>query len=165
MRLPKRAMNALFSALLERVAFARDPDFIIGGAERPYLLRWWVIPRNRFFNVYLHLFCRSDDDRALHDHPWLFNCSVLLDGEYVEHTSSGVHYRETGAVKFRWGGAPHRIQLLPRLYGRRDEFPVWTLFITGPKVREWGFYCTRGWRHWREFTSPHDGGQVGRGCD
>jgi hypothetical protein len=57
----------------------RSPDFVIGGDERPYLLRWWVIPRNKVFNVYLHLFLRSDDDRALHDHPWA-NASMLLRG-------------------------------------------------------------------------------------
>jgi hypothetical protein len=67
------------------IADSRKPDFIIGGADEPYMLRWWVIPRNRFFNIYLHHFLRSDEDRALHDHPWL-NCSWLLDGRYTEHT-------------------------------------------------------------------------------
>jgi hypothetical protein len=48
--------------------------------------RWWVIPRNKFFNIYLHHFLHSDDDRALHDHPW-WNVSILLrSGSYVEHT-------------------------------------------------------------------------------
>ena len=35
-----------------------------------YLSRWHIIPRNRYFNIYLHKFVGSDDDRALHDHPW-----------------------------------------------------------------------------------------------
>jgi hypothetical protein len=48
----------------------RRPDFIIGGADNPYLLRWWIIPRNRWCNVYLHKILRDDDPRALHDHPW-----------------------------------------------------------------------------------------------
>jgi hypothetical protein len=65
-------------------AKSRNPDFVIGGNERPYLLRWWVIPRNPVFNVYLHCFLRSDDDRALHTHPWLFNVSWLLLGKYRE---------------------------------------------------------------------------------
>ena len=42
------------------------PHMVIGGAEDPYLLRWYLIPRNPFVNVYLHKFLRSDDDRALH---------------------------------------------------------------------------------------------------
>jgi hypothetical protein len=46
----------------------RDPDFIIGNP--PYMLRWWLLPRNPTFNVYYHRILRDDDDRALHDHPW-----------------------------------------------------------------------------------------------
>ena len=33
--------------------------------------------------MYLHLFLRDDDDRALHDHPW-DNASFLLTEGYVE---------------------------------------------------------------------------------
>lgn len=51
-------------AWFEKIAQSRNPDFIIGGAD-PYMLRWWVIPRNKVFNIYLHRFLRSDDDRAL----------------------------------------------------------------------------------------------------
>lgn len=51
------------------IAKRRPPDVVIGGDASPYMRRWWVIPRNRRFNVYLHHFLRSDDDRALHDHP------------------------------------------------------------------------------------------------
>lgn len=139
----------------------RAPDVIVGGAESPYMRRWWVIPRNRFFNIYLHHFLRSDDDRALHDHPW-WNLSVLLDGRYVEHTISagGINVRterKAGDWKFRQAGAAHRIELI--------EGPCWTVFITGPRLREWGFHCPRGWVHWRDFTNPADGGKtIGRGC-
>lgn len=147
--------------LIARVT-RRGPDFVIGGAERPYLRRWWVIPRNRFFNVYLHQFLRSDDDRALHDHPWA-NCSVLLRGSYTEHTiaAGGIHCRhvlDAGAVRMRWSGRiAHRVEL--------HDGPVWTLFITGPNYRQWGFHCPeRGWVHWREFVDERDVGAVGKGC-
>lgn len=63
---------------------SRKPDFVIGSEDNPYLLRWWILPRNKFFNIYLHLFMRSDDDRALHDHPW-WNASFVLDGGYYEY--------------------------------------------------------------------------------
>ena len=59
------------------------PHFIIGGVDDPYLLRWFLIPRNHILNVYLHKFLRSDDDRALHDHPWWF-VSIMLRGRYLE---------------------------------------------------------------------------------
>lgn len=159
-------------------ALGRKPDFIIGQPQDPYLLRWWIIPKNRFFNVYLHKFMRSDDDRALHDHPWLFNISVLLKGTYFEHKpGSRKIRREAGTFSgftFRWGKAPHRVELLKWHFRsvqvmKELEQPVWTLFITGPKVREWGFYCPKGWRHWRNFVSLREGeakgNEVGRGCD
>jgi hypothetical protein len=43
--------------------------------------------------------------------------------------------------------------------------PVWTLFVTGPRVRSWGFWCAHGWRHWKTFTAGPRGETVGRGCD
>lgn len=141
----------------------RLPDVVIGGKDRPYMLRWFVIPRNRFFNVYLHHFLRSDDDRALHDHPWA-SCSVLLRGAYTEHTilAGGVNHRrvlQAGQVRLRWTGKfAHRIEL--------HEGPVWTLFLTGPKYRAWGFHCPeQGWIHWERFTAADDPGAVGKGCD
>jgi hypothetical protein len=151
------------------IAIDRDPDFVIGGQDNPYLRRWWVIPRNPFLNIYLHEFLRSDDDRALHTHPWAVNCSVLLEGKYIEWVPGNGNplrplpkFRRAGDVLFRWGAAAHRIQLYRE--GER-EIPCWTLFLTGPRVRAWGFFCDRGWVHWRDFTSPADAGSIGKGCE
>lgn len=166
-------MKLIRDAIL-RWARARQPDFVIGGKDAPYLRRHWLIPRNRFFNVYVHEFLRSDDDRALHDHPWLFNASWLIDGEYLEHTirAGGVGVaaqRKAGDWKFRWGAAPHRVELRVEVehgHGWSVGFPVscWTVFITGPVVREWGFHCPRGWVLWREFVDARDAGSIGKGC-
>jgi hypothetical protein len=141
----------------------RPPDFIIGGKNDPYLERWYVIPRNRLFNVYLHHFLRGDDDRALHDHPWI-SLSIILRGEYTEHTiaQGGIHRKEilrVGDKRFRASGRlAHRIEL--------HAGPCWTLFMTGPRYRSWGFHCAeRGWVHWEQFTSPDDSGAIGKGCD
>lgn len=150
----------------------RPPDFVIGGADRPYLRRWWLIPRNKFFNMYLHQFVRSDDDRALHSHPWLFNASILLRGMYIEHVPGKAFVRTQGEFKLRFGRAWHRIELFCGLmdkYGDRTppgaEAPVWTIFITGPRVREWGFNCNGRFVHWKAFTASNDPGAVGKGCD
>lgn len=159
MRLPAAIVRRLHMALLARVAQRRPPDVVIG-TEREYLRRWFVIPRNRFANIYLHQICADDDDRALHDHPWI-NCSILLKSAYVEHTIApgGVHHRtqrKVGDVVFRGPRSAHRLELV-------DGVPCWTLFLTGPNVRSWGFHCPAGWRHWRDFTTP-DGRGVGAGC-
>ena len=141
----------------------RSPDFVVGGSVNPYLLRWFVIPRNPVFNIYVHLFLRSDDDRALHDHPWV-NLSILLDGSYTEHTiaAGGINVRtvrNAGVWKFRSSGKQaHRIEL--------TSGPCWTLFITGPRYRHWGFHCPdKGWVHWEKFTAANDPGAVGPGCN
>ncbi|KQM65813.1 hypothetical protein ASE75_06175 [Sphingomonas sp. Leaf17] len=136
---------------------AREPDFVIGPAEDPYLRRWWILRRNTGCNVYLHEILRSDDDRALHDHPWA-NTSMLLDGRYVEHTPGGkAALREAGWIGTRAAEDSHCLEILP---GERAI----SLFITGPKVREWGFYCPKGWVHWRDFTGGVNGELLGRGC-
>jgi len=133
--------------------FTRKPDFIIGD---DYLRRWWLIPRNRFFNVYLHCIRKDDDDRALHDHPW-WNVSILLKGSYREHMPHGSRVLSAGSIRARGALAAHRLEVV--------SGPVWTIFITGPRIREWGFHCPQGWRHWQDFTNQADRGQVGRGCE
>lgn len=147
-------------AWYHKVAARRAPDFIIGGKDTPYMLRWWIIPRNKWFNIYLHKFLRSDEDRALHDHPWV-NLSYLLEGEYVEHEilAGGVNRStryKAGNMKLRRAVAAHRIEI---------DQPCWSLFITGPVIRQWGFHCPAGWRHWKIFTDERDTGSIGRGCD
>lgn len=172
--------------------FKREPDVIIGELDNPYLFRWFIIPKNRFFNIYLHRFMRSDDDRALHDHPW-WSIGMLLSGRYLEHvpdysleytmiessqsgpwkmlTNRWIHRRATVTRLrrpfrpiIRRAGCIHRVELMKTITGK--ERPVWTLFITGPKIREWGFWCPKGFKHWREFVKLRPGGnQVGAGCE
>lgn len=55
-------------------------------------------------------------------------------------------------------------------YASLAEMEVWAdqlmaSRVTGPIVREWGFDCPQGWRHWTEYTKGegHTSG-VGRGC-
>lgn len=141
----------------------RPPDFVVGGAPAPHLRRWFVIPHNGIFNVYLHQFLRSDDNRALHDHPWA-NVSILLRGEYIEHTvdAGGVKRQsrfKTGDWRARFSGRiAHRIDL--------PHGPCWTLFITGPRYRTWGFHCPdAGWVPWQQFTAPNEPGSIGKGCE
>jgi len=172
-------MNRLISKVarwfIARCHAQRPPDFIIGADSQggPYLLRWWLIPRNRLFNVYLHHFLRDDDDRALHDHPWMW-CSILLEGAYIEHTidRGGIHRRQlrrAPSIKFSMPSRPHRVELLPLIteYGQEHwRQPCMTLFITGPICRQWGFHCPeRGWVHWKQFTAEGKPGEVGQGCD
>jgi len=138
--------------------FKRPPDLVIGAP--PYMRRWYVVPRNNRFNVYFHEILRSDDDRALHDHPWAWNLSIVLSGGYFEIDRAGRRWVRPGSVRLRRGVFAHRLEL-------RDGVMARTLFLTGPRVREWGFLCPQGWRHWKDFTAFNttgDSALVGPGC-
>lgn len=66
-----------------------DYKVIINCVKDPYLIRWYLI-RNRWFALFLHKFVRSDEDRALHDHPWNFIVMPIWQGytEYYEELLS-----------------------------------------------------------------------------
>lgn len=160
MRVPPVLLRVL-DAGASAVMASRPPDFLVGGGTTPYLRRWWLIPRNRWCNVYLHEFLRDDDDRALHDHPWAW-CSLMLRGIYAEHTAGpdgtqDVRHRCAGSVSVHGPRFAHRLTL-----------PDWrscrTIFITGPAVRTWGFRCPHAWVPWREFTCMENGRSISRGC-
>jgi hypothetical protein len=165
-------MNIQYAGLDEMQAWARArmqrlPDFVIGDPDRPYMRRWWIVPRNEGCNVYLHEILRSDDDRAGHDHPWA-NTSFVIEGGYDEviyqrerpWEESHTVARQAGDCVTREATDTHRL-IVPE--GGRCI----SLFMTGPKVREWGFWCPNGERfvHWRDFTAGANGEVVGRGCE
>lgn len=140
----------------------RSPDFIIGGEENPYIKRWWLTPRApEETKAYLHNQLRDDEDRAMHDHP-ADNISIILEGGYIEHTPRGVFARRAGDVISRKAVDLHRLVLY------RDSagliVPSWSLFIFGPKIRDWGFQCEKGWVPWQIFCDAKDPGKVGKGC-
>lgn len=183
-----------------RTAGKRPPDFIVGEDDPlgAYLHRWYItsysgwyrtIPeeqRNlwqRFVrcwpNIYFHKFLRSDNDEALHDHPW-HNLSILLKGEYNEHTiaKGGINSRKRrtpglrSGVKFRSAWAAHRVELLTifdidKMTGedRPISLPSWSLFLTGPKLRVWGFHCRKGWKPFDKFlrADTYNKGNSNRG--
>lgn len=134
----------------------RPADFKVGPPGDPYLLRWWLIPRNENFNVYYHRFLHDDDDRALHDHPWP-SFSIMISGGVREFSIDGVKDIPPGACTYRDAEFAHRLELV-------EGAPAETLFITGPRIRDWGFLCPQGWTHWRDFVDPNDPGAPGRGC-
>lgn len=116
------------------------------------MYRWSIFKLGPLPRIYLHKFLRSDDDRALHDHPWRF-VSIILRGGYIEQTetpekrmllqcrTSVLDWRSPfwrRCVAYRSATFRHRV-ILPRV--KEVDVPCWTLFITGRIVREWGFWC------------------------
>ena len=137
----------------------RSPDQIIGPPSNPYMLRWYLIPKNRFFNVYLHHILLPDDDRALHDHPW-WSLSIILKGWYLETLPNGKTKKRS---RWEFHSQERYLDSLP--LGRHTHRRGMDTFMTGPKIRSWGFHCPQGWIHHREFVHPNNPGEIGRGCD
>lgn len=142
----------------------RAPDLIIG--DPPQTLRWHIF-RWRGWQLALHKWLLSDNDRALHDHSG-DNISIILNRGYWEVIGVGGIWhqwklRRPGVPYFRKAETPHRVVL-------HDDRPVWTLWLRWPPRRQWGFHCPKGWIHWKKFlgqdyTQPGAVSTVGRGCD
>jgi hypothetical protein len=130
----------------------RPADEVIG--ER-YMRRWHLRRKPGHHNLYLHRYDGSDDDRALHDHPWR-SIGVVLWGKVYEVTKDGEKRLWPLVPKYRSATYAHRIILKSRF--------AYTLFFTYPKEREWGFHCPKGWVHWSHFTDA-SGQRTGRGCE
>jgi len=167
-----RAYQALETGGRALVSFLkpdRAPDFQIGPKDRPYMNRWYLfggssstnqrIPGDHALTVMLHQILHNDDDRALHDHPWN-NLTIVLAGQIRDHNASGFTDLTAGDKLYREAAWPHRLEV--ECFAGQTE--AWTLFIAGPVIREWGFHCPAGWKHWSEFVNKDDRGAIGAGC-
>jgi hypothetical protein len=130
------------------------PRVILDRAGRsPYLSRYYLLGRGgedggndhaEWFTwegapvgVFLHCFHRSDDDAALHNHPWAWAVSLILSGGYLEER------RVAGARVARRVVRPGQVNVI-----RHDTFhrvdllgtEAWSLFVAGPRVADWGFW-------------------------
>jgi hypothetical protein len=131
-------------------------------ANGPLLTRYHLIA-TRLFGVYLHHLHVSDEDRALHDHPWSF-VTVLLSSGYWEWTQEREsaytgELRVVGRAVLRRSWRP-RFSVLcrPAEWAHRLELvrPTWTLVFRWRVRRHWGFFTARdGWVPWRDYTREY----------
>jgi hypothetical protein len=174
--------------------FQRPPDFTVNVEGVTYLRRWHLLPRNNWFNVYLHNMVHDDDPTALHDHPYV-NLSIVWKGGYCEITAkdplsyfdldiyahpvaSGYSaarqkqqakryqppwnavWRGPGSIIFRRSTDAHRLELdapdgKDAMTSNRK--PSWSLFVTGPRRRVWGFWLPTGWVQYTDYVNVKDG--------
>lgn len=112
----------------------------------PLLTRYFLI-QTRWFALYLHHLHASDEDRALHDHPWSF-VTFLLSSGYWEWTPSETfgcespHWRRRFSVLYRPAEWQHRLSL---------KQPTWSLILRFKRRRDWGFITSNGWLDWRAY--------------
>jgi hypothetical protein len=101
----------------------------LGLPQCPYVIRWKL--EARLGSVRLHHWLKPDDDRAFHDHPWWF-ATVMLRGCYTDRSPAGDDVLMAGSARVR--PALHQHTVIPGEHG------AWTLMLTGPKSRAWGFW-------------------------
>lgn len=128
----------------------RKADLILAPDGTPYLFRWYIYPQNELgFNLYFHVQVASDPERPLHDHPW-DNASTILAGGYEEHLA----YPKGNGLDQPSENIRHPGDMIsrPAILAHRLVLPAgipysMTMFMTGPKIREWGFWYPDGWVH------------------
>lgn len=108
----------------------------LGREDCPYMKRW--VLNLGLFSIRLHHWYRSDDDRHMHDHPWSF-LGLVLKGSYDDITSNGSVTLKAGKLFYRKAKHLHYVKV-PK---GRD---CWTLLLTGPVIRKWGFQVGDKWR-------------------
>jgi hypothetical protein len=123
--------------------------------NEPYLERYYLFLRDRErfpFNVFLHKFLKSDPD-DVHDHPWPYATVILKGGywEWIPHfdtvgrkTGEYQVWRGPGHFRISKANSFHRIELDP-------DITAWTLFMPGPKQRDWGFLVKNKWIQWEQY--------------
>lgn len=124
-------------------------------SDEPYLERYYVFLSDRTwfpFNVFLHKFLKSDPD-DVHDHPWPYATLILRGGYYEwipQFNSKGEkigeirHWRGPGHFRICRATSYHRIELAKGV-------TCWTLFMPGPKQRDWGFLVRNQWVQWEQY--------------
>jgi hypothetical protein len=117
----------------EAITRAADDRYL----GRHYLFRKSWLPRleHKLRSLYLHHFWRSDYEDEVHNHPWRRSYSLILTGGYIEHRYVGGRIVTRrflpGMINVIDSSDFHRVELIGR--------DCWTLFLSGPKVAQWGF--------------------------
>ncbi len=127
-----------------KVAFPSETIKIDGV---PYLTRYYITGKNdrkigEGRSIFLHQFHTSDQGRELHNHPYE-GTSYILKGGYWEER---FYKNEDGTFSpvTRTFYAPGDTNVLPLNAFHRTDLndegeECWTLFITGDRVKSWGF--------------------------
>jgi hypothetical protein len=135
---------------------------ILASDGSDYIRRWYLSgkpqPTDGTWQVtgpehYIHQILQSDDTtRGLHNHPWRWAISIIIWRGYYEdrldlNDLSGRHVHGIPVRRRRfWPGMIniiretdfHRIELV-------NGKPAWTLFLTGPRIKGWGFLTRLGY--------------------
>jgi hypothetical protein len=129
-----------------------------------YLIRYYVF-QNKYFNVFIHIFLRSDRD-DMHDHPWNFGTYVVR-GAYkeqvpdpIEGSPDNLKINNRSVNENRWATRKatqlHRVIVSKELtFAQRDQGTM-TVCFTGRTRRDWGFVKDGQWVFWKKYLGLPD---------
>ena len=124
-------------------------------SDEPYLERYYLFLKERSgfpFNIFLHKFLKSDPD-DVHDHPWPYATLILKGGYWEWIPEFNAAGEKIGEVR-KWRGPGHFRISSATSYHRVElgnDVECWTLFMPGPKQREWGFLVQDQWVQWEQY--------------
>lgn len=116
----------------------------LGRPECKYLERW-VIDFG-LFAIRIHHWFSSDDQRNFHDHPFWF-WTFVLKGGYTDVSPQGNQRMTRGTHAFRRAEHQHTVRV--------DPGGCWTILLTGPEVRQWGFWVKGKFRKRNKYFFEH----------
>lgn len=116
----------------------------LGWPECPYLIRWLIDVR--WFSIRLHHWRASDDARHHHDHPWWF-LTFVLSGSYDDVGPEVTDHVKAGQWRFRPALHQHSVIV--------DKDGAWTILITGPAFRKFGFWVNGKFKKANKYFLEH----------
>ncbi|WP_445364915.1 hypothetical protein ACJJJB_00140 (plasmid) [Microbulbifer sp. ANSA001] len=138
-------------SMLVRLLFwlsARLPCRLIPLESGPYLERYYL---GQLFGMtfYLHRFVSSDSEKHLHNHPWEWGGSLILNGGYMEERAVDMCPVASSSgclTEFKYRRWFNRVNANTFHRIHKAEPETWTLFVEGTRVmvgqkrKGWGFF-------------------------
>jgi hypothetical protein len=151
---------------------------MLGKPECPYVNRW-MVDMGKYGSLRLHHWFGSDDQRAYHDHPWWFLTLVLKGGYQDLHPQAVLRCSQCHSTDITWNHlcthcgwvdleeaeaqaqdhltagswrfrpAEHKHTVLV------DKGGAWTVLLTGPEQRIWGFWVNGKFRKRNKYFFEH----------
>ncbi len=161
---PQEVGGSIPSSGTKKFIFKANEKLGLPGCE--YLIRTRF--ETPWGSIRLHHWIGPDDDRAKHDHPWSFVTFVLRGGytdaspcfacggngydavangafDCTECKGTGEIREHLKAPAIQYRDAEHQHTVFP------DDGGCWTVIVTGPKIRNWGFWVNGKFRSHRKY--------------
>ena len=82
----------------------------------------------------------------MHDHPWWF-LTLILWGGYVDVSLGGEDRVGAGSIRLRPSWWRHTVRV--------NKGGAWSLLLTGPERRQWGFWVNGKFRKRNKYFFEH----------